>query len=149
MTARGFASQGQPSGSPWRRAWPRLAMLAGLLLLAGGWLARLAGQPAVLGWLGMAGGMLLIGAGLWGMGRRFPRSTYRPPPWRRPDTLTLLGALLVLAVILLPLPGLGSSALWYTAYPKLALPPFDVRIGLALLGLLGPLVGMQGGGVKG
>ena len=149
MTARGFASQGQPLGSPWRRAWPRLAMLAGLLLLAGGWLARLAGQPAVLGWLGMAAGMLLIAAGLWGMGRRFPRSTYRPPPWRRPDTLTLLGALLVLAVLLLPLPGLGSSALWYTPYPILALPPFDVRIGLALLGLLGPLGGIHGNGVRG
>ena len=32
MTARGFASQGQPLNSAWLRAWPRLAMLAGVLL---------------------------------------------------------------------------------------------------------------------
>jgi len=58
-------------------------------------------------------------------------------------------ALLVLAVLWLPLPGLGSAALWYSPYPKLALPPFDVRLGLALLGLLGSLAGMLKRGVRG
>jgi hypothetical protein len=49
----------------------------------------------------------------------------------------------VLAVLWLPLPGLGAPVLWYTPYPTLTVPPFDVWLGLALLGLLGPLVGMR------
>ena len=137
MTARGFASQGQPLNSAWLRAWPRLAMLAGVLLLAGGWLLRLAGVAAWASWLALAIGAGLIGLGLWASGGRYPRSTYRPPPWRLADTLTLLGALLVLAML-----WLGSAALWYSPYPKLALPPFNVWLGLGVLGLLGPLVGM-------
>ena len=52
MTARGFASQGKPVDSALQRAWPRLAMLAGLLLLAGGWVLRLAGR---MEWAGLAG----------------------------------------------------------------------------------------------
>jgi len=149
MTARGFASQGRPVASALRRVWPRLGMLAGLLLLAGGWVLRLAGDVAWLSWLVVGVGVSLIGLGLWATGQRYPRSTYHPPPWRLWDTLTLAGALLVLAVLWLPLPGLGSAALWYTPYPELALPPFDVRLGVAMLGLLGPLVGMQGRGVRG
>jgi energy-coupling factor transport system permease protein len=139
MTARGFASQGQPLNSAWRRAWPRLVMLAGVLLLAGGWLLRLAGDVVWVSWLALGIGAGLIGLGLWASGERYPRSSYRPPPWRLADTLTLLGALLVLAAL-----WLGSEALWYTPYPQLALPPFDARLGLGVLGLLGPLVGMGG-----
>jgi energy-coupling factor transport system permease protein len=148
MTARGFASQGKQVGSTLQRAWPRLAMLFGLLLLAGGWMLRLAGWVEWGSWLGLGGGIGLIGLGLWATGQRFPRSTYRPPPWRAGDTLALVGALLVLAMLWLPLPWLGSAARWYSPYPKLVLPPFDVRLGLALLGLLGPLGGMQGRGDK-
>jgi energy-coupling factor transport system permease protein len=143
MTARGFASQGQPVDSAWKRVWPRLAMLAGLLLLAGGWVTRLAGWVEWVSWLALGGGIGLIGLGLWATGQRYPRGTYHPPPWRGRDTLTLAGALLVLAVLWLPLPGLGAPVLWYTPYPKLTVPPFDVWLGLALLGLLGPLVGMR------
>ena len=148
MTARGFASQGKQAGSMLQRAWPRLAMLAGLLLLAAGWVLRLAETMNWAAWLALGGGITMIGLGLWATGQRYPRSTYRPPPWRAGDTLTLAGALLVLAVLWLPLPGLGSAARWYTPYPQLALPPFDARLGLALLGLLGPLGGMRGRKVR-
>jgi energy-coupling factor transport system permease protein len=149
MTARGFASQGEPAGSALQRAWPRVAMLVGLLLLAGGWVMRLAGWVEWISWFALGGGIGLIGLGLWATGQRYPRSTYRPPPWRAGDTLTLAGALLVLAAMWLPLPGLGSAALWYSPYPQLALPPFDARLGLAVLGLLGRLGGMQGRGLRG
>ena len=149
MTARGFASQGKPVVSTLQRAWPRLVMLAGLLLLAGGWLLRLAGGAEWAGWLAPGLGVGLIGFSLWATGQRYPRSTYRPPPWRIKETVTLAGALVVLAVLWLPLPGLGSASLWYTPYPMLRLPPFDIRLGIALLGLLGPLVEMQGKREKG
>ncbi len=149
MTARGFASQGKPVGSSLQRTWPRLAMLFGLLPLVGGWMLRLAGPVEALGRLGWRwAGSRPDRAGPVGNRTRYPRSTYRPPPWRAGDTLALAGALLVLAVLWLPLPGLGSTALWYSPYPKLALPPFDVRLGLALLGLLGPLGVIQGRGDK-
>lgn len=141
MTARGFASQGRPVASALRRAWPRLGMLAGLLLLAGGWVVSLSGKAEWVGWLALGAGVSMIGLGLWATGQRYPRSTYHPPPWRFGDTLTLAGALLVMAVLWLPLPGMGASVLWYLPYPKLTLPPFDARIGVALLGLLGPLGG--------
>jgi energy-coupling factor transport system permease protein len=150
MTARGFASQGKkPSGSALQRAWPRLAMLAGLMLLAGGWVARLSEKAEWIGWLGLVPGIGLIGSGLWASGLHYPRSTYRPPPWRAGDTFTLAGALLVVAMLWLPLPGSGSVTLWYTPYPALHIPPFDVRLGVALLGLLGPLAGMQRQGEQG
>jgi energy-coupling factor transport system permease protein len=141
MTARGFASLGEVTGSPLKRVGPRLAMLAGLLILVAGWVVRLGGWAEDLSWILLVGGVLAISLGLWIMGRRFPRSSYHPPAWRWSDTLCGLGALIVLAFTLLPLPGLGSQALWYSPYPVLALPPFDLRLGGALLGLLGPLAG--------
>jgi hypothetical protein len=124
---------------------PRLALLAGLLLLGTGWVVQLGGWSDVESWLALGLGTGLILSGLWAIGRRFPRGSFRPPRWRGSDTLCLAGALLVLGVTLLPLPGLGSAALWYTPYPRLALPPVDWRVGLSLLGLLGPLAGARRG----
>jgi len=140
MTARGFASLGEQAGLH-RQTAPRLALLAGLLLLGAGWMVLLGGWSKPASGLMLGGGAGLILAGLWALGRRYPRSSYRPPRWRGSDTLCVAEALLVLGVTLLPLPGLGAEGLWYTPYPKLALPPFDWRVGVGLLGLLGPLLG--------
>jgi hypothetical protein len=49
-----------------------------------------------------------------------------------------LGALLVVATFLLPLPWIEKTTLAYPVYPTISLPLFDPFIGLAILGLLLP-----------
>ena len=152
MTARGFANQ--PSEPPSQHqvrsrkicphlvcphpVYPRLALLLGPLLLAGGWLLQLAGGGSLAGGVIMALGALLVLGGLWAMGQGVPRTNYRRWRWGGRDTLVLLGALLALAAFVLP--GLAGwpDTLWYNPYPALALPPFDPWLGLATLGLLAP-----------
>ena len=103
MTACGFASQGQRNSPGSGLAAPGHA---GGRAAAGGRLAAApGGRCSRYSWLALGIGAGLIGLGLWASGGRYPRSTYRPPPWRLADTLTLLGALLVLAVL-----WLGSAA---------------------------------------
>jgi energy-coupling factor transport system permease protein len=135
MTARGFASSFTQGENV--KGYPRFLMLFGVLLLAAGWVLRLAVNNGV-GWGLIASGALLIVWGLWSMGRRSRRTTYHRPSWGWQDTLTLAGALFVLAACLLPLPGVGRESLYYSSYPILLLPPFDPWLGVALLGLLVP-----------
>jgi len=135
MTARGFASQPVSSAGGGKA---RLALLGGVVCLAGGWLLLLSRAPLLLAQALMLGGALLIAAGLWALGRRWPRTTYRREPWRAADTLVCLGALLAAAAFLLPLPGLGRATLAYSPYPALALPGFDLRLAALALGLLVP-----------
>jgi energy-coupling factor transport system permease protein len=140
MTARGFASEGAPSVNlgrvNWRRV-SRLGMLAGLLLLSAGWLLRLAGSDGLSLAL-MAGGATLIALGLWRLGKQAPRTSYRREAWHLWDTFVLLGALLLLLVLILPIPGLGQKALYYSPYPVLSVPSFAPWLGIAILGLLVP-----------
>jgi energy-coupling factor transport system permease protein len=133
MTARGFASVQEPR----QDQNPRTAVVAGLLALLSGWLLRLVWDRQTWGW-----GLMLLGAGLilgalWVLGRQVPRTTYRQEPWRPEDWAVLLSAALVLAILILP--GLNRSALFYYPYPALSAPDFDPWLGLATLGLLGPV----------
>jgi hypothetical protein len=52
----------------------------------------------------------------------------------------LLAALVTVAVFIVPIPGLDRSSLGYYPYPQLTLPRFDPLIGMAILGILGPIV---------
>lgn len=148
MTARGFSSTGQRRAEHYRtskkwwdsflRARQRLALLSGLLLLTAGWLLRLAGDAAWAGILLMTCGAVSIGWGLWSLGRQAPRTIYQRETWQRRDSLVMMGALLVLVVYLLPLPGVERDVLWYSPYPSLTLPSFDPWLGIVTLGLLVP-----------
>ncbi len=135
MTARGFASTKTASGPG--QVSPRLSMLSGVLLLALGWVAQLAGA-------GMGGLVLiLIGAGLilgglWWIGRQSPRSAYHRRPWSWQDWLSLAISLVVLLACILPLAGIGSQTLDYEPYPALSLPGFSPLLGFILLGLVTP-----------
>ena len=135
MTARGFASA--QSANRDKETLPRILLLVGVVLLAGGWLL----QIAVSGWYGwavMLAGGGLIGLGIWLLGSHSPRTAYRRPvlSWR--DGLGILGALLVMAVFTLPIPGIGKVSLYYDPYPSLSLPLFSPVIGFVMLGLLIP-----------
>ena len=135
MTARGFAStRSVPVG---RRINPRLLMLVGVVLLAIGWISQLSGAQ-VNGWVLIGvGGMLILG-GLSYQGRQSNRTTYHRPAWGWQDILTLLVSGCILALFLLPIPGLSRESLYYDPYPKLTLPAFNPILGMAMLGLLTP-----------
>jgi energy-coupling factor transport system permease protein len=132
MTARGFASADQPKHG----TVSRTAIVAGLVAILSGWLLRRVWGQEILGL-----GLLLVGAGLilgalWTVGRRIPRTTYRPETWTGLDWVIVSGAAVVLALLVLP--GLNRISLFYSPYPTLTLPGFDPAFGVATLGLLGP-----------
>ena len=139
MTARGFASQ--RSGLPIARR--QFFTLFGLLSVLAGWLLRLGGISEIGGSLLMIVGMIIMAAILWAAGRNTPLTSYRQESWSRMDSLIVVGAVISLCAVLLPLPGLNQDSLAYNPYPVATLPSFDPLIGIALLGLLCPLVGMQ------
>jgi energy-coupling factor transport system permease protein len=139
MTARGFASTAEGG----QGTLSRTAIVAGLAAVLSGWLLRLVWGVEALG-LGfmLTGAGLIVGA-LWTVGRRVSRTTYRPKPWTWRDGAVVLGAAVALAAFALP--GLDRTALLYYPYPALSPPGFDLLIGLATLGLLGPALVSQSG----
>jgi energy-coupling factor transport system permease protein len=135
MTARGFAST-----RPVRRGWdvyPRLCMVLGLVLLTIGWLVQLDGR-GVSGLVLLLSGALLILGGLWYLGRTSPRTAYHRQKWRWQDWLTLIVAVCVIAICVLPVPGLDRKTLYYDPYPSLTLPPFSPLLGVVMLALILP-----------
>lgn len=136
MVARGFAASGEGT----HPATVRLSMIGGLLAVLAGWLLRLLwNQMALGGGLLLLGVLLIIGA-LWVVGRQTPHTVYRPARWSPVDFAMIYCAVVVVAVFLIPLPGLDRASIFYYPYPRLTVPGFSVPIGLASLGLLGPLL---------
>ncbi len=135
MVARGY-------GAVSDRAHPlhTHALLAlGLFALLGGWLTLLfLPQWKEIALVALIGGAGLIIGVVWLTGRAVPRSYYRERRLTVHDVLVSLGCALTLATVFLPLPWVDRETLYYTPYPRLALPAFDPLIGLILLGLLAP-----------
>jgi energy-coupling factor transport system permease protein len=133
MTARGFAGREEASLAN----TTRLAMVAGLILVLGGWLLRLVWTQYLLGGTLLLGGVGVIGGTLWREGRRTPRTMYRPAAWRASDWVVLAGVVAAVVVFFVPLPGRGS--IFYYPYPVLTMPQLSVVIGLGTVGLLAPV----------
>lgn len=135
MTARGFASR---ASLPQRETLlARVSMLVGLVMLSLGWILQLGGvgpNGLVLIFLGAG----LIAGGVWYLSRRSSHTTYHRQEWGWRDWAGIVVSLAVLAVCVLPIPGVSHEALYYNPYPTLSLPPFDPLIGFAILGLLLP-----------
>ncbi len=135
MTARGFASQVDPAAMGRSRA----VLLAGSLLLLGGWL----GEP--LGWPLAGRGALLAGVGLivgalWYIGRQARRTRFQRQGWRAVDFLVAGGSLLVAGLLLAKFPAVVFAPLDYQPYPLVGLPAFDPWSGMLSLALLLPAV---------
>jgi energy-coupling factor transport system permease protein len=135
MTARGFAGTNTADGG--RQVLPRVFLLFGVVVLTMGWLSNLSGNLAS-GWIIIAVGIVLIVIGLWQEGKYSHRTKYHRPVWGWQDILALIITLCILAIFLLPIPGLNRESLYYDPYPKLSMPSFNPILGLAMLGLLTP-----------
>lgn len=134
MTARGFGNVAQTLPT---QNTSRGLVVFGLILLAGGVAASLFSVGALSTALIVAGGLAVVVA-LWLQGRGVKRSNYRPQPWTARDWAVTAGALLVVALYLLPLPGVERSSLAYSPYPRLSLPDVNLLIALGTLGLAVP-----------
>lgn len=130
MMARGFAS-----GEAQADSRPQWLLLAGLVGLVTGWLARLVWRMELLGIVLLLFAAAALAGGLWLAGRQHPHTVYRPEEWHARDWFVVAGALVAVIAYLAPLPWVERASLFYYPYPSLAWPAFDVRIALATLGL--------------
>jgi energy-coupling factor transport system permease protein len=142
MVARGYGAVSDRE-QPLRT---QVLLAAGLFSLLGGWLGFL----FLPSWKGVGLGLMAVGTGviatvLWLAGRGVSHTTYRTRRWTARDTLAVLGCGVALAAVLVRLPLVDRSTLYYSPYPALILPTFDPLIGLGLLGLLAPAVVCTGG----
>jgi energy-coupling factor transport system permease protein len=140
MVARGYGAISNRAHS--LRVQALLAL--GLTTLLLGWLAYL----FLLQWRIAAIGAMMAGAGLivgllWRAGRSVAHTTYRARRWTAREGLVVLGCGVTLAVLLAPLPYVNRETLYYSPYPRLALPPFDPGVGLGILGLLVPALAVK------
>lgn len=131
MESRGFGGPRPPTKAS---IWSQLSVLGGLLACIAG-LGLLTLTPrAGTGLVVLVGGALV---GLWGLrhgSRAVPirRSRYRSPRWERRD-LTLAGASVILAFILLTINVVRPGEFRFYPYPKVVWPSFDPLIGGLLL----------------
>lgn len=139
MTARGFASEGPGEGGAGPDSRTRLAILLGLVLLLVGWLLRLVWGLSAVGLSLLLLGLGLVGGALWWIGRRSPRTSYRPPTWSVQAGLIVAGALVAALGFGLAWPGLDRASIFFYPYPQLTWPGFQPLLGVALAGLLAPV----------
>ncbi len=151
MTARGFAAGGgepQSRSAEARRGSSTLSQVVlavGLgAVLAGGVLRLLPGGAEWRG-LDLSLPLLILGATatvwvVWRAGSQVHHTRYRRSTWTGVDVVCILSAVVaVLPLMIFTFRG-GPG---YSPYPRLALPTFDLRLGLPLLGLLAPIWGLQ------
>jgi len=134
MTARGFAA----TESTPNNLYLRLITLTGLTLLTVGWLLRLVWGFSQSGLVILLVGLGMVIGALWLMGRRVPRTNYRPQLWTGRDWLVVIVTGAAALTFAAPWPGLDRSSLFFYPYPVLNWPPFQPFFGVALLGLLLP-----------
>ncbi len=134
MTARGFASTNEYA----YHTRNRTAIVLGLVAFLCGWLLHMVWGYTILGMLCMGIGALLIGGVLWAISRHTPHTVYRREWWSCQDAIIIVGAVVVVLLFVLNIPGIDRSTLFYYTYPTLTLPRFDPWVGLSVLGLLMP-----------
>lgn len=129
MVARGYGSTTSVS----MPARARAAMLAGLLLTLAGALRLVWG--GLDGWALIATGGLAIAGAYLDLSRQVSRTQYYDRRWSLSDTWVVIGALIALGILLV-----SRRSLNYSPYPDLTSPPFDTWVGMAILGLVVPVI---------
>jgi energy-coupling factor transport system permease protein len=136
MVARGFGATQSQSSSAKRQT----LLAAGLLLALAGWFSRFfALQLEWPGWVMVIAGSLTVIASLIRRNST-PHTTLQDQRLTKRDWVCLgLFAAGVLAYVLPALLGTTASLFW-SPYPVVTLPAFDVWLGLALLVFIAPIV---------
>jgi len=116
----------------------QLILLLGLLLTFIGWLMTF--RFGLWGWILLVMGIGLVAGLIFWSSHKVPHSRYRPISWNYKDSLLLLFTTIPLILVFLPLPLIDNSTMFFTPYPKILLPPFDVMIGLGLVILAAPAI---------
>lgn len=132
MVARGFGSVGDEASRPVEQ----LLLIAGLVAAVAGWFVVVWRDGS--GWLLLLAGLAIMTGVVVARGRRARRTRYRAQPWRVVDVLVVASAVVALAMVALPWPFVNRATLAWTPYPRLALPPLDWPVVLALAGLAAP-----------
>lgn len=132
MVARGYGAT-EHSGQPLR--------VQGLLLLGlgaafAGWLLTFwMGWPA---WVLLGSGVVTLILVVWFMGESGKRWRYDVRAWTWRETVLCASGALPVLLLLLPQTIVQTESLYYSPYPQIGLPPFDIWVGLTLLLLAVP-----------
>lgn len=128
MEARGYGSD-KSKGSD---LGPQLLMASGLGGGLLGWLVETYWRNGI-GWVLIGASLIALAAGLRVIAVRSPRTTrYRPQVWSARDTLVVVSSSAPLAAVVAAAL-LDPQTLAFYPYPRVAVPPFDVRLGLCLV----------------
>jgi energy-coupling factor transport system permease protein len=137
MEARGFSRAPRDARSP-GPVVVQVGIAFGLgCVLVGGALFAFAPALPWLAWLVIGAGIALITVTLRSIGAGVRRSRYRKTVWRDTDTVLALASAGVLAT-LFSFRSLAPSLLAYTPFLRISMPPFDLSVAVAILGLLAP-----------
>ena len=134
MVARGYGSVRTEHHGVSKRA----ALLVATISALTGWVLLLAGF--LIGWIFIIGTILFVVIIALSENKEIRRTKYRSHSWHLKDWLLVLVAVISVAVVLIPLVDVDRTTLSYSPYQGLALPEFDLVIGLALGLLVVPLL---------
>ncbi len=129
MMARGYAAVATAAQLP-----VQTLLAVGLLTLLGGWLGYLflpTFHTLSVVALGLGGFLLLTALVI--VGRSSRHTVYQPQHWRLRDTAIVIGCVPILIMLLW-----RQETFYYTSYPRLTWPTFDLWVGCCILGLLVP-----------
>jgi energy-coupling factor transport system permease protein len=138
MTARGFAHENPQDtrlSQDARLPWSEGLLVLGLLALLGAGVLRLLPVQSWIPSVTLGGAVLGIALAIWLAGRGVARTRYHREMWTLGDGLAVGLGLAALAVLVWG----GGASRQYSPYPALAWPPFQVGVGIGLLGFLGPI----------
>ena len=126
MVARGYGSTTRIEHSLGKRGGLLVVTAAALV----GWIVLWFGFQ--IGWLIIAGGVLLLALILLRSPNQIKRTKYHRYSWGRIDFLLIAAGLLALTVAIAPIPFIDKASLSFSPYPTLSIPEFDIFIGISL-----------------
>lgn len=116
--------------------WIRIGLLLGMSLAIIGWLITF--RLGIAGWFLLVGGVFLVIFAIYASGRNVNHTQYRQRSWTRRDWLIAVFAIIPFLMVLLSIWLVDGFSLFYTPYPNLTLPPFNLAVGLSLILLAAP-----------